>query len=127
MKPIVAVSLVLIIALVGKELVAAQSPQQYYGGPGGEITEYVTGLDNAHLIGLYNVTANVPGFRANIARVNVTLNSSNTVNFQLQRSDVPVPEFHPDTVFLVTALILAMMLIIRKHSSKSSCSPATLF
>jgi len=141
---------VLIIALVGKGSAAAQSPQQYYGGPGGEITGYVIGVDNAPFdwaliyakseahtfqtfsgmngvyqmrvpVGLYNVTANVPGFRANSARVNVTLNSSNTVNFQLQRPDVPVPEFHPDIVFLVMALILTMTLIIRKHSSKSSC------
>jgi len=142
------------LVLVGKVLVAAQSPQQYYGGPGGEITGYVIGTDNTPFdwaliyaksathtfqafsgmsgmyqlrvpVGGYNVTTNVPGFRANSGRVNVTLNSSNTVNFQLQRSDLPVPEFQRGTTFLVTALIFTIALALRKHSSLRSYSLAT--
>jgi hypothetical protein len=144
--PILAASLVIALVLVGNGLVAAQSPMQYYGGPGGEITGIVIGVDKIPVdwalvyaksaehtfqtfsgmsgvyqmrvpVGIYNVTVNVPGFRANSASVNVTLNSSTTVNFHLERSDVPVPEFQSDMALVVIVLTFAVALIFRRHTS----------
>lgn len=150
-----AASLVIALMLIGISLVVAQSPQEYYGGPGGEITGIVLGVDRIPVdwaliyakssqstfqtfsgmsgvyqmrvpVGIYNVTVNVPGFRANSASVNVTLNSSTTANFYLERSDVPVPEFQPDMALIVMALTFAVALILRRCSSKRSLSSASL-
>lgn len=143
MRTVVAASLVIALMLVGIGLVVAQSPQQYYGGPGGEITGIVIGVDKIPVdwaliyaksgqstfqtfsgmsgvyqmrvpVGIYNVTVNVSGFRANDASVNVTLNSSTTANFYLERSDVPVPEFQPNMARVVMVLAFAATLILRR-------------
>ncbi|MGA2973614.1 MAG: carboxypeptidase-like regulatory domain-containing protein [Candidatus Bathyarchaeia archaeon] len=137
MRTILAASLVIALLLVGSRLVEAQSPQQYYGDPGGEITGHVIGVDGypvdwaavrasdgqrtyevfsgmsgVYLMriptGTYNVTVDVPGYRADGATVNVTKNSSNTVNFRLE---VAVPEFQSNPAQLVMALTLAGTLI----------------
>ncbi len=125
--------MIIALLLVGSRLVEAQSPQQYYGEPGGEITGHVIGVDGypvdwaavhasdgqrtyevfsgmsgVYLMriptGMYNVTVDVPGYRADGATVNVTENSSKTVNFHLE---VAVPEFQSNTAPLATALMLA--------------------
>jgi len=130
-------SLVIALILVCSSSVEAQSPQQYYGEPGGEITGHVIGADGypvdwaavhasndqhtyevfsgmsgVYLMriptGTYNVTVEVPGYRARGETVNVTENSLHTVNFYLE---VAVPEFQSNTAPLVIALILAATLI----------------
>ena len=130
-------SLFVTLLLVGCRLVEAQSPQQYYGELGGEITGRVVGVDGYPVdwaavhasdgqqtyqvfsgmsgvylmrvpVGMYSVTVDVPGYRADGVTVNVTANSSNTANFQLE---VAVPEFQSNIAQWVTALTLAVTLI----------------
>ncbi len=137
MRPILMASLFVALLLVGCRLVEAQSPQQYYGELGGEITGRVVGIDGYPVdwaevhasdgqqtyqvfsgmsgvylmrvpVGTYSVTVDVPGYRADGVTVNVTANSSNTANFQLE---VAVPEFQSNMAQWVTALTLAVTLI----------------
>ncbi|MGA8905225.1 MAG: carboxypeptidase-like regulatory domain-containing protein [Candidatus Bathyarchaeia archaeon] len=118
-------------------MVEAQSPQQYYGELGGEITGRVVGVDGYPVdwaavhasdgqqtyqvfsgmsgvylmrvpVGTYSVTVDVPGYRADGVTVNVTANSSNTANFQLE---VAVPEFQSNITPWVMTLTLAVTLI----------------
>lgn len=137
MRPILMASLFVTLLLVGCRLVVAQSPQQYYGELGGEITGRVVGVDGYPVdwaavhandgqqtyqvfsgmsgvylmrvpVGMYYVTVDVPGYRADGVTVNVTADSSNTANFQLE---VAVPEFQSNIAQWVTALTLAVTLI----------------
>jgi len=141
MRFILAASLVLALVLIGSRLVFAQSTQQYYGGPGGVITgivigvsghpfdwatihasnsqqtfEAFSGMSGIYLMrvpaGTYNVTVYVQGYTANSATVNVTDNSSNTVNFYLQQA---VPEFPPMIEpLLITVTVALVFFIIKK-------------
>lgn len=137
MRPILMASLFVALLLVGCRLVEAQSPQQYYGELGGEITGRVVGVDGYPVdwaavhasdgqqtyqvfsgmsgvylmrvpVGTYSVTVDVPGYRADGVTVNVTANSSNTANFQLE---VAVPEFQSNITPWVMTLTLAVTLI----------------
>lgn len=121
-------------------MVFALSTQQYYGGPGGEITGMVIGVDGhpfdwatvyannmqqryeafSGMSGVYqmrvpaatyNVTVKAQGYTANGATINVTDNSSNTVNFYLEQA---VPEFPPITAPLLMSLIVVLVFISRK-------------
>lgn len=146
MRFILTASLVLALVLIGSRLVFAQSTQQYYGGPGGEITGMVIGV-NGHPFdwatihannsqqtfeafsgmsgvyqmrvpaGTYNVTVSVQGYTANSATVNVTDNSSNTINFYLQQ---PVPEFPPTIEPLLIAFTIALVFFIFKKAHSNS-------
>ncbi len=147
MRAIVAASLVIALMLVGNRLAFAQSPQQYYSGPGGQITGYVigvsgypvdwalicasdgqntfqvfSGMSGVYLmrvpVGTYNVTVHVSGYRADSVSVNVADGSSVTVNFHLKQSQVAVPEFQPNITPIVMALALAAALIIRRSPKR---------
>ena len=136
---------VIVLILVGSRLVHAQSQQQYYGGPGGEITGRVIGVngypvdwaavhasDGQHTyiafsgmsgvylmrvpVGTYYVTVDDPGYRADSATINVTENSSNTVNFHLEQ--IAVPEFQSNAAPLIMSLILAAAFIFKSGSRK---------
>lgn len=143
MRYILLASLVTILLLVGCRFVGAQSAQQFYGDPGGEITGRVTGVngypfdwaavhanDGHHTyqvfsgmsgvylmrvpVGNYYVTVDVPGYMADGVTVNVTANSSNTSDFQLE---VAVPEFQSNIAQWVTAFTLAVTLVIISRRS----------
>jgi len=146
MRFILTASLALALVLIGSSLVFAQSTQQYYGGPGGEITGMVIGV-NGHPFdwatiyasnsqktfeafsgmsgvyqmrvpaGTYNVTVSVQGYMANSATVNVTNNSSNTVNFYLQ---LPIPEFPLIIEPLLIAFTVALVSVIFKKAYSNS-------
>jgi len=146
MRFILTASLALALVLIGSSLVFAQSTQQYYGGPGGEITGMVIGV-NGHPFdwatiyasnsqktfeafsgmsgvyqmrvpaGTYNVTVSVQGYMANSATVNVTDNSSNTVNFYLQ---LPIPEFPLIIEPLLIAFTVALVSVIFKKAYSNS-------
>jgi len=146
MRFILTASLVLALVLISSRLVFAQTTQQYYGGPGGEITGMVIGV-NGHPFdwatihannsqqtfeafsgmsgvyqmrvpaGTYNVTVSVQGYTANSATVNVTDNSSNTINFYLQQ---PVPEFPPTIEPLLIAFTIALVFFIFKKAQSNS-------
>jgi hypothetical protein len=144
MRAVLAPLLVIVFILVGSRLVQAQS-QQYYGGPGGEITgrvigvngypvdwaavhasdgnrtyEVFSGMSGVYLmrvpVGTYHVTVDVPGYRADSATVNVTENSSNTVDFHLEQ--IVVPEFPSNAAPLIMSLILAAPFIFKRGSRK---------
>ena len=141
MRRILPVLLIVALVLVGSRLVSALSTvQQYYGGPGGEITGTVIGVDGHPFdwaivyasngqqryeafsgmsgvyqmrvpAGTYSVTVVAQGYTANGATVNVTDNSSNTVIFYLEQA---VPEFTPITAPLLMSLIVVLVFISRK-------------
>ena len=146
MRLVLTASLVLALVLIGSRFVFAQSTQQYYGGPGGEITGMVIGVDGHPFdwatiyasnsqktfeafsgmsgvyqmrvpAGTYNVTVSVQGYMANSATVNVTDNSSNTVNFYLQ---LPIPEFPLIIEPLLIALTVVLVSIIFKKAYSNS-------
>ena len=137
-RSILMASLFVALLLIGSRLVGAQSPQQYYGEPGGEITGRVTGVNGYPVdwasihasdgqytyqvfsgmsgvylmrvpLGTYDVMVDVPGYRADSVTVNVTANSLNTANFQLE---VAVPEFQSNIAQLMTIFTLAVALIL---------------
>ena len=60
-------------------------------------------------VGTYDVTVGVPGYRAGGVTVNVTANSLNTANFQLE---VAVPEFQSNIAQWMTIFTLAVTLIL---------------
>lgn len=145
MRPILMASLVLALVLIGGRVVFAQSTQQYYGGLSGEITGMVIGIDGHPFdwatiyarssqqtfeafsgmsgvyqmrvpAGTYNVTVSAQGYSANSASVNVTDNSSNTVNFYLQQA---VPEFPPTVEPLLIALTITLVFFIFKRAHRN--------
>lgn len=140
--------LVIALILTGSRLVAGTSPQQYYGGPGGEITGYVIGANRYPLdwaavlaigtnhtfqafsgmsglylirvpVGAYNVTVNIPGYTADNVTVNVTDGSSTRVDFHLTQSQVAVPEFAASMGSVVLVIALMTGLILAKRRAKS--------
>jgi hypothetical protein len=68
--------------------------------------------------GLYNVTVIQPGYKAYSNVVAVSDGSSSTINFTLEQSHVPVPEFQPNVTLIVMVLTLAGALVIRRRSTK---------
>jgi len=128
MRFVLTASLVLALVLIGSRFVFAQSTQQYYGGPGGEITGRVIGVNGQPFdwatiyqmrvpSGTYKVSVSVQGYTANSATVNVTDNSSNTVNFYLQ---LAVPEFPPTIEPLLIAFTVAVVFFIFKKTYSKS-------
>lgn len=146
MRFVLTASLVLALVLIGSSLVFAQSAQQYYGGPGGEITGMVIGVDGHPFdwatvyagnsqqtfeafsgmsgvyqmrvpAGAYNVTVSAHGYTADSTTVNVTDNSSNTVNFYLQQA---VPEFPPMIEPLLILFTVALVFFIFKKAHSNS-------
>jgi uncharacterized membrane protein len=146
MRFILTASLVLALVLIGTSLVFAQSTQQYYGGPGGEIRGMVIGVDGHPFdwamiyasssqqtfeafsgmsgvyqmrvpAGTYNVNVSAHGYTANSATVNVTDNSSNSVTFYLQQA---VPEFPPMMEPLLIAFTITLVFFIFKRAHRNS-------
>lgn len=70
--------------------------------------------------GLYNVTVTQPGYVAYSNSVAVSDGSTNSINFVLEQSHLPVPEFQPNVTFIVMVLTLAGALFIRRRSTKRS-------
>jgi len=83
----------------------------------------------------YNVTIEVPGYEAlvpaevnvtngsvtkmnfnmNTISVSVSSGSSTVINFYLQQTQTPVPEFQPGTSLVLASSLLAAMLLIRSR------------
>jgi hypothetical protein len=80
-----------------------------YSGGGGYYEMYVPS-------GFYNVTVIEPGYVAYTDAVNVAPGSASSINFYLEQSHVPVPEF-PSGMILSATLVLtlsAALLAIRR-------------
>ena len=71
-------------------------------------------------VGVYNVTVTQPGYVTSSNRVVVSDGSSTKINFTLEQSHLPVPEFQPNVTFIVMVLTLAGALFIRRRSTKRS-------
>jgi len=99
----------------------------------------VSGVDGFYELRLppskYNVTIDVPGYEAlvptevtvtngsvtkmnfnlNTVSVSVSSGSSSVINFYLQQTQTPVPEFQLGTSLVLIASVLAVMLLIRSR------------
>jgi len=71
-------------------------------------------------VGVYNVTVTQPGYVTTSNRVVVSDGSATNINFTLEQSHLPVPEFQPNVTFIVMVLTLAGALFIRRRSTKRS-------
>ena len=143
--------IVIVLMLSWGELVVALSPRQNYGGPEGQISGFVIGVngypvdwalvnatDGQHAFtafsgmsgfylmrvpsGTYNISVYAPGFWAYATGVNVTEDSTVEVDFHLQPSTVPVPEIQPGLVPVVLALTIAAALAVSRRTSKRKSS-----
>ena len=86
---------------------------QAYSGSGGYYDMFVPA-------GNYNVTVVEPGYKAYSSAVTVSAGSASTINFYLEQSHVPVPEFPSGmtsviAVVALSACLLAMRRIRRKR------------
>jgi len=70
--------------------------------------------------GRYNVTVTQPGYLSYSNSVAVSDGSTSSINFVLEQSHVPVPEFQPNMTFIVMVLTLAGALFVRRRSMKRS-------
>ena len=138
-QTLLAFSLLMVLIFAANRFVFAQSPEQYYGGPGGDITGFVIGVNHypvdwaqiyarnvnvtfeafSGMSGMYRmrvpagnyvVSVYVLGYDANNLDANVTVGSMVRLDFQLQQTQTPVPEF-PLTAF-ATAIALALTVLI---------------
>lgn len=68
--------------------------------------------------GLYNVTVVEPGYVPYSSAVAVSPGSASTINFYLEQSHIPVPEFPSGMVSAVTILALAAVLIAARRTRR---------
>jgi hypothetical protein len=68
--------------------------------------------------GTYNVTVIEPGYVPYSSVVAVSPGSASTINFYLEESHVPVPEFPSGMVLAVTVLALAVVLVAAKRTRR---------
>ena len=66
--------------------------------------------------GFYNVTVIQPGYVKYSSVVAVSDGSTSSINFYLEQSHVPVPEFQPNFTLMVMILTLGAALVVRKRS-----------
>jgi hypothetical protein len=64
--------------------------------------------------GVYNVTVSEPGYRAYSNTVAVSDGSASTINFYLEESHVPVPEFPTGMASTIAIISMAAALIVLK-------------
>jgi hypothetical protein len=65
-------------------------------------------------VGNYSVTVAEPGYVSYSAAIVVTGGSASVINFYLEESHVPVPEFRSELFSIVLALSLIVMLLPKK-------------
>jgi len=71
------------------------------------------------LAGTYNVTVTEPGFLLHTISVAVSDGSSSSINFYLNESQIPVPEFQPQMIPAALALALAATLLTKRASKRT--------
>lgn len=69
-------------------------------------------------VGYYNVTATEPGYVPHTMFVSVSDGSSSVINFYLEESRIPVPEFQPQMVPLVLVFALAATLAAKRATKR---------
>ena len=66
-------------------------------------------------VGTYNVTVAQPGYKAYTNVVSVSDGSTSSINFILEQSHVPIPEYQPNVAVIVMVFALAAALVIRRR------------
>jgi len=132
---------VFIILLTSRVAIAEPSPQQYYGGPGGQVSGVVwsdqrdapidwaiiharsaqhqfqaaSGMSGFYLMrlpnGTYTITVEATGYDGASANVTVSEDSSNTVNFYLTLQQTSTPVPEFQTGQLIQTMALALVLV----------------
>ena len=82
-----------------------------YTGGGGHYEMYVPQ-------GTYNVTVVEPGYVPYSSVVAVSPGSASTINFYLEQSHIPVPEFPSGMALAVTVLALAAVLVATRRTRR---------
>lgn len=82
-----------------------------YTGAGGKYEIFVP-------VGLYNVTVVSPGYKAYSMTITVSDGSSSAINFYLELSGVPIPEFQPDAFSIVLLVALASVLLAKRATTR---------
>ncbi len=68
--------------------------------------------------GTYTITASLPGYDVVTKTVSVSDGSATRLDFRLEQSGVPIPEFHQYATPLVVAVsLLLVMISVRKRTS----------
>jgi Carboxypeptidase regulatory-like domain len=68
--------------------------------------------------GNYNVTVVEPGYKPSSSMVSVSPGSASTINFNLEQSHVPVPEFPSGMISVIAILALATALVAVRRSRR---------
>ncbi|MCK5627472.1 hypothetical protein KAI23_05840, partial [Candidatus Bathyarchaeota archaeon] len=64
------------------------------------------------------VTAQMPGYVDQAYEVSVSEGGSATINFYMEQSGVPIPEFHEYATMLMTAVsLLLVIFVMRKRNT----------
>jgi len=71
-------------------------------------------------VGNYKVTVTEPGYVSYSTSVSVSGGSSSVINFYLEESHVPVPEFHSELVSAGLALCLIAVLLRKKSATRTN-------
>jgi hypothetical protein len=69
--------------------------------------------------GMYNVTVVEPGYTAYSSVVGVSPGSASTINFYLEQSHVPVPEFPTGAASAILVLTLAAVLVAIRRTKRT--------
>lgn len=150
---LLAISVFIVLMVLGSKMVLAQPQPNQYGSGGGAIQGTVLGFNMYNQLepiawatvtaddglrnfttsssgdgfyfmyvptGTYNLTVTQPGYFAYTNAIAVSDGSTSTINFTLEQSHVPVPEFQPNFTLIVMVLTLGAALVIRRRSLKHS-------
>jgi len=82
-----------------------------YSGAGGIYEMFVP-------TGVYNLTVVTPGYTTYSTSVAVSDGSASTLNFYLEQSGVPIPEFQPSAFAMVLFIALASVLLAKRASQR---------
>jgi hypothetical protein len=82
-----------------------------YTGAGGNYEMFVP-------TGTYNLTVITPGYTAYSMSVSVSDGSASTLNFYLEQSGVPIPEFQPSAFAVVLFIALASVLLAKRVAQR---------
>ena len=68
--------------------------------------------------GNYIVTAQMPGYIDQTKEITLSEGSSQSINFYMEQSGIPIPEFHEYATMLMTAVsLLLVIFVIRKRNT----------
>jgi hypothetical protein len=69
--------------------------------------------------GNYMITCNLPGYKEINRQVSVSDGSATSLNFYMEQSGVPIPEFHEYLTPIMASMALLMVLILQRKRASS--------